>query len=426
MSEAAALTSDAPVAAAIAAALAVVPQDARARIGVASAAPRIVRQAAVHTSDATAGMSSGAMPFVWTGSPWSLVGTCLFNAFMTLITVGVYSFWGRTEIRRRLWASVRLDGEPLAYHGTGLELFKGFLGALLVVLLPIFLISMVLVVSYGQASSGWAAYQVALFAVVYPVLKALATYRARRYRLSRTSWRGIRGSVSGSSGEFAFLSWATSLLYPLTLGWIAPWRALYIQRFLIGDTMLGNRGLKLAGSTPRLYVRFGLLWIGTVAILICVAVAIGALIPQIETMRTPADWNRVTRLQWLQVGGVITAAVFVWSMISSFYRSTLYNMTADGTTFLLAGADATAGVEAPRFHLETRGPSLLWLYVTNQIITYGSLFVLRPVATARSMRYFVRNLSIVGAFTPATLLQNPNVALTEGEGLAQAFDFDAF
>jgi uncharacterized membrane protein YjgN (DUF898 family) len=321
---------------------------------------------------------------------------------------------------------VRLEGEPMVYHGTGLEMFKGFFGALLVVLLPIFLISTVLVVSYGQASSGWAVYQVALFAIVYPVLKALATYRARRYRLARTSWRGIRGSVSGSSGEFAFLSWATSLLYPLTLGWIAPWRALYIQRFLIGDTMLGNRALRLAGSTPRLYLRFGLLWIGTVAILVCVAFAVAALIPQIANMRTSEDWGRVTQIQWLQVGGVIAAAVFVWSMISSFYRSALYNMTANGTTLVWPGTDAPAGVEAAHFKLETHGPSLLWLYVTNQIITYGSLFVLRPVATARSMRYFVRHLSIVGVFAPASLMQNPNAALTEGEGLAQAFDFDAF
>ena len=66
------------------------------------------------------------------------------------------------------------------------------------------------------------------------------------------------------------------------------------------------------------------------------------------------------------------------------------------------------------------------MFITNQIITYGSLFVFKPIAMARTMRYFANNLSIVGHFDPAAIRQNPNVALAEGEGLAQAFDFDAF
>jgi uncharacterized membrane protein YjgN (DUF898 family) len=277
MNEAApAPTTNTPVAAAIAAALAAMPSVAPGTSQSGSRAPAIVRRLATPATDA--GAAERELRFAWSGSPWSLVGTCLFNAVLTLVTIGIYSFWGRTEIRRRIWSSVRLDGEPLVYHGTGRELFKGFVGALLVVLLPIFLISTALVIVYGQASTGWLLYQLALLAIVYPVLKAVATYRARRYRLARTSWRGVRGSMAGSSGEFAFLSWATSLLYPLTLGWIAPWRALYIQRFLAGDTMLGDRALDLKGSTPSLYLRFGLLWIASVAIGICAMTAIGAII----------------------------------------------------------------------------------------------------------------------------------------------------
>jgi uncharacterized membrane protein YjgN (DUF898 family) len=362
--------------------------------------------------------------FVWTGSPWLLLGPCIFNGFMMLVTLGVYSFWGRTEIRRRMWASVRLDGEPLVYHGSGLELFKGFVAAMLLVLLPIFLLSTVMVVAYGQASQSWATYQMALFVVVYPVLKALAQYRARRFRLARTSWRGIRGSLVGSSSEFAFLSWATSLLYPLTLGWIAPWRALYVQRFLVGDTMLGDRRLRLGGSTAKLYMTFSVLWIGTVVLCFVAFYGIGKILgPEGYQLKSQIDFLRITRLQWIKVGGVIFAAMFVWSLIGSFYRATLYNMIANAT--LIRPPDGS-GLPLLRFKLTTRGPQLIWLFVTNQLLTYGSLFVLKPIATARSMQYFVQNLAIVGAFDPANLRQNPNATVSEGEGLAQAFDFDAF
>lgn len=363
-------------------------------------------------------------PFTWEGSPWRLLGPCLFNGLMTLATVGVYSFWGRTEIRRRMWACVRLDGEPLVYHGTGMELFKGFAAALLIVLLPIFLLSTTLVVVYGQASQSWALWQTGLFVIVYPVLKSLAMYRARRYRLARTSWRGIRGSLAGSPSEFAFLSWATSLLYPITLGWIAPWRAIYVQRFLIGDTMLGDRRLKFVGSTTKPYLTFSLLWVGTAILIFLSVYGIGMIIgSQFSQLKTPADWARITTQQWIKVAGVVVSALFVWSLISSFYRSTLYNLTAN---FTLVRPPDGSGLPPLRFKLTTRGPHLIWLFVTNQLLTYSSLFVLKPIATARSLKYFTQHLSIVGDFDAATLRQNPNAARTEGEGLAQAFDFDAF
>jgi uncharacterized membrane protein YjgN (DUF898 family) len=431
---AAAPTWPAPGSAAIATAVAAAPRaDRRVNPSAVSSAvsgpdlgraPVIARPADVMTPDQEPAVRE--WPFAWQGNPWRLVGPCLFNAVMTLITVGIYSFWGRTEIRKRLWSSVRLDGEPLVYHGTGLELFKGFLGALVLVLLPLFLVGATMVIAYGQASPNWAFYQLALLAVVYPVLKSLATYRARSYRLARTTWRGVHGSVTGSSAEFAFLSWATSLLYPLTLGWIAPWRALYIQRFLIGDTMLGDRSLHLGGSTPRLYLRFGLLWFATVAIIAVAALgitrSIGPALTALQAKRLPT----LTTSQGLEVAAILVAALFVWSALSSFYRSSLYNMIANGTVLLLPDTAPQRRQDAPRFKLATRGLPLLWLFVTNQLITYGSLFVLRPVATARSLRYFANHLVIVGAFDPAQVRQNPNAALREGEGLAQAFDFDAF
>lgn len=389
-----------------------------------AAHPALGRLAEASVAPASPVDESLELRFRWAGSPWRLFGTCLFNALMTLITIGIYSFWGRTEIRRRMWSSVRLEGEPFVYHGTGGELFKGFMAALIVVLLPIFILSTVLVVTYGQASRSWAVYQLMLFVIVYPVLKALAQYRARRYRLARTSWRGIRGSMAGSPGEFAFLSWATSLLYPVTLGWIAPWRALYVQRFLIGDTVLGDRRLRLGGSTGRLYLPFTLLYIGTLVILLLVFYAVGAILgPQMGAMKTPQDWARVSRAQIYEMAGVVIAALFVWSLISSFYRASLYNMTANATVIVPPDGSSLPPL---RFKLVTKGPALMWLFFTNAMLTYGSLFVLRPIATARTMRYFTRNLSLVGAFEPALLRQNAAAVLSEGEGLAQAFDFDAF
>ena len=53
--------------------------------------------------------------------------------FLRIITLGIYYFWGKTEVRRKLWAAVHLEGQPLEYTGKGKELFFGFLIVLFLV-----------------------------------------------------------------------------------------------------------------------------------------------------------------------------------------------------------------------------------------------------------------------------------------------------
>lgn len=98
---------------------------------------------------AGAGNGADITPFSWEGNPWRLTGLCLLNAVLSLLTVGIYSFWGRTEVRRRMWSSVRFLGEPLVYHGTAVELLKGFLAVLGVLLVPLFLVCSFVVIYFG-------------------------------------------------------------------------------------------------------------------------------------------------------------------------------------------------------------------------------------------------------------------------------------
>jgi uncharacterized membrane protein YjgN (DUF898 family) len=362
-------------------------------------------------------------PFAWRGSPWSLAPLCLMNAALTLLTVGVYNFWGRTEVRRRMWSSVRFLGEPLAYHGTARELMRGFLTVFAVLVVPIFLTGLIVVLLFGQASGTFGVYQIGLFAIVYPILTAIAFYRARRYRLSRTSWRGIRASMDGSSGEYGLISWALALAYPFTLAWIAPYRAVVLQRMLVTDTQLGSEPLRFEGSARPLYWRYALLWFGTLVLLFLVLAGIGTAIGPNFNPQNPLSWARLNGRNLAILVGPVVGAIFVWSIMSSFYYAGLYNHLAQSTYL---GRDGSLGLATHRFDLDVRGRHLIWLFVTNSLITYLSLYILRPVATARSIKYYAEHLRLVGPFEPARLGQNLAATDTTGEGLAQAFDLDAF
>ena len=79
---------------------------------------------------ATAPQRVGAEPLALAWKQQSgLIGLSIVNFILRILTLGIYHFWGKTEVRRRIWSAVRLNGEPLEYTGTGKELFIGFLVA---------------------------------------------------------------------------------------------------------------------------------------------------------------------------------------------------------------------------------------------------------------------------------------------------------
>ena len=62
---------------------------------------------------AASGRGPETLAITWAGNPWDLVGLSFKNFLLTVITLGIYSFWGKTEVRKRIWSSVRIQGEPL-------------------------------------------------------------------------------------------------------------------------------------------------------------------------------------------------------------------------------------------------------------------------------------------------------------------------
>ena len=60
------------------------------------------------------------------GARIDLLGLVLKTGSLMVVTLGLYSFWARTRLRRWLWSSVRPGGMPLEYTGQPLEKLIGF------------------------------------------------------------------------------------------------------------------------------------------------------------------------------------------------------------------------------------------------------------------------------------------------------------
>jgi uncharacterized membrane protein YjgN (DUF898 family) len=350
----------------------------------------------------------------WVHPAGGFVGLSLLNGVLRVLTVGVYHFWGKTEVRQRIWSAVRIDGEPLEYRGTGGELLRGFLIVFCLILLPMGLAQVAASLFLPATAQG--IYTLAFWGMVF-LLSGIGIHRARRYRLSRTRWRGIRGGLSGRSRGFAWTYLWTMLLVPLTLGWILPWRAVRLQRALFNDTRFGDNGFTFTGVAGPLYRRFWLVWVSGVILFIATAVAITAIIGfdmprgggNVPTMRTLGGWKIAA------VVAVVLGALLIFAMIRAWYSSRMLNYFAAHTKLQGAG-----------FTLRATAPSLVWLAASNYLLRLVSLGFLSAVTEARSMRYIVDRLSCDGAIAWSQIGQNPDALLKRGEGLAEAFDVDAF
>lgn len=367
-----------------------------------------------------ASTSTGQEPLQisWSGDPWDLSSLGLINWLLNFPTLGIYSFWAKTEVRKRIWSSVHLQGEPLAYTGTGKELFLGAVIVTFAVFLPVFLLVLAVNLAAGPDSP---------IALVLPYLLyiplgflwGIAIYRARRYRLSRTLWRGIRGSMTGSPVAYSWTNLWTAFLIPFTLGWIMPWRANRLQKALNGETAFGNRQLGYEGAAGPLYAYFAGLWIGGMLLYFLMIGIIVYLTPSImaEAERAVQQGMEYMPSISLIAGGFLAflALTAVWSVISAWYQARKLNLFASYTSF-----------DQGRFKLNTTALGLIGVFITNTLLSALSLGILKPVAQARIAKYFVDNLSLEGSVDVASILQGAAPVDKRGEGLAQAFDVDAF
>src|SRR3954451_6355534 len=180
----------------------------------------------------------------------------LRGALLLMVTLGTYRFWLNTDIRRFLWSNTVLADESFEYTGTARELLLGFLFAI-AVLVPInaalFAASLNLGV-LGQLSS-------VIAFVLLAVLGRFAFYRARRYRLTRTIYRGVRFHQGGSGWRYAACALFWWAMIALTFGLAYPFAQSRLERFKMRYTFFGDLPGRFVGSGWGLFFRGIVMWL---------------------------------------------------------------------------------------------------------------------------------------------------------------------
>ena len=376
---------------------------------------------------------------LYTGRLRKLIPIVLRNILLSIITLGIYRFWGKTKIRRYLWSQVSFRGEPLEYTGTGTELFLGFLVVMLI-LIPVLLLNSFLQIALQSKPYIFIVAQI-LYGLSFFYLIHIASYRAQRYRLTRTSWCGIRGGMSGSAIAFANKAFLYTLLTIVTLGVMYPKMQLALQKYRIENSVFGDVNLKFDAPLAPLMKS----WLFS---LVCLLILYGLMgyfsykfFEAIETKPSQAEMFQlvVGVLIALTLIGILTAVAMVWYsavVIRHFVSATKFeNLSATSTMtvgqllnvyipaylvygglvvlFALTTAMTSGGDDATTF--------LILLIIALAI--FGTLIPI--IIFNRFISAFCANMIITGAFSAARLLQNQQNKPSYGEGLAEALEVDA-
>ncbi|HXZ45576.1 MAG TPA: DUF898 family protein, partial [Pseudolabrys sp.] len=206
------------------------------------------------SSDADGRAPGDSVRFLGRRPPyWRLL---IRGAALLMVTLGIYRFWLATDVRRFLWSNTEIAGETLEYAGTPLELLIGFLVAI-AILIPVY--TAIFLAALDLGILGQLSGVIAFFAL--GVLGQYAIYRARRYRLTRTIYRGLRFHQEGSAWSYAFraiLWWVTTAL---SFGLAYPFQLASLERYKMRNTFYGDLAGGFHASGLRLFVRGLPMWL---------------------------------------------------------------------------------------------------------------------------------------------------------------------
>jgi Bacterial protein of unknown function (DUF898) len=201
-------------------------------------------------------MGYGHARTVFAGERRDFVRLVRRGALLELVTAGFYRFWLATDIRRHLWSNTSVEGDAAEYTGTATELLFGFLFAL-AILVPIYLVYFLIGVE-AERTKAFASVPLVLF---FYAFGQFAIFRARRYRATRTVWRGVRFWMTGSGWAYAWRACLWSLLMLLTLGLALPWREAALERYKMRHLHYGDLPGRFEGVGWGLFKRGFWLWL---------------------------------------------------------------------------------------------------------------------------------------------------------------------
>ncbi len=333
------------------------------------------------------------------------------NLLLTIVTLGIYRFWATTRSRRYLWSRSRFVDEHLEWTGEGKELFIGFLLVMLVFAVPFFLITQVAqaMILRGETAIGVALAAASWLTIFY--LGGLARYRALRYRLSRTRWRGIRGGSDDQGFGYGVSYMWKTFVGMAALGLMVPWSMTSLWNERWNRLSFGPHRFEANAEWGGVFKRYLLFYLSPLLLFIGVILfgAIGGGVGYAFGGEDGAAGSMIVAIIGLLLFFYVGLGLLAVAFFAKFYREAV-------------GATRWNEVE---FSFEASTGDWFRLLLGDVALVVLTLGIGAIFLSYRHWKFFITHMEARGEILLDTLTQSDTRVDRHGEGLLDAFDIGA-
>ncbi len=309
--------------------------------------------------------------FSYHGSGAELFKIFFVNALLTAITFGIYFPWAKAKVLAYHLSNLEFKGSRFAFHGTGKEMFKGFIKAYLIfiVLFGSFFVGQLML----QGGSAIGLILILIASIIQIIIIPLAIVGSARYRMSRTTWRGIHFKYTGTVKRMAWVLLKGFFFTMITFGIYGAWLMVDIVEEILSNSKIGDIQFKFTGKGGDLF------------------------------------WTRLA-------GGFLTAITFGIYIFK--YQSNLRH-------FWLNNARMLQGEHKGTLQSETTGSGMFKMLFLNALTIVLTLGLGIPWALTRQLKYFTDTTLVKGKIDYDNIQQDEvDDADSTGEGIFDMFNIE--
>lgn len=307
--------------------------------------------------------------FNFNGDSNTLFYIYIVNALYTILSLGLYYPWAKAKLMQYNYGETEFMGSRFVFHGTGREMFMGFLRA-----------GLIIGAIYGGVTLlqyfGFSLVGTLLLFVGYLLLLPLVIYGTVRYRASRSSWRGMYFQYVGSIKNMYKVAGLGFLYTLLTIGIYSSWLRVDLYKEILGNLRLGNIRFKFTGT--------GGFYFGQ---------------------------NLILGLLFY-----LTLGIYYFRYSAEVFNYSVSNIRLHQDHLTLKGT----------LKAKVTGMDMFKLKFVNFLIIVFSLGLATPVAIVRTMNFYAAHITMLGSVN-FNAIEQTDINLSTGagaEGMFDAFDMD--
>jgi len=300
--------------------------------------------------------------FEFTGGAGDYFRIWIISLCLSLLTLGIYSAWGKVRKKRYLYAHTRLAGSGFEYRASPLAILKGRA------------IALFLFGGFAVAGHFYAPAQLVL-AVILVVLLPWLVVATARFNARYSTWRSIRFGFDGTIREAIKVLLGMGAIAVVTLGVGYPYYRMRRARFVVAHHRFGSTPFATDFSAGPFYIAY--------LIALGIAMGIGIVFGFSAAMLKSGTWSLIL------VVAMYAAYIGAFAFVSSRTGNIIQNGTAVGPLRLAS---------------TLRARDLFWLYLSNIVAVLATVGLATAWATIRVARYRAKRLAVVALAPLGSLL----------------------